>query len=225
MKISFFDAMLFFQWGCMLASGIFSIRLIAKSVFPSYMNKFYWYSVVAATLAITNFLEMRIHFMDENIFNIVINVLLLFHFLFLSLFINRVLPDKKKPKYAKLFLSLFLVLIIVCIIVKKIYQSQPLAYSFVNFGLVLFCCIYYIQLFREIPKADLLKEPSFWVVNGVFFCMCATIPISSLSDYLHDNLPYDSYLSIHSTVSFAYGVMHLFFIKAYLLCSTSHPKA
>lgn len=222
--MTFYDILLYFQWICTLGSAIFSIRLIRNSNIPKYMNKFYWYSFIAVFLVMFNFLQKFFNITSKSVSGIIHSSLLLFHFIFLCLFIYRVLPNKKISKYIIILFFLFLFVILFCIFTNDLSAPQNKAYAFTNFGLVIFCCFYYLQLFESMPTINLLKEPSFWIISGIFFCMCATIPLTSLRGYLYDNIPYNLYLSIGSIGFFAYGVMHLFFIKAYL-CSTSQPKA
>ncbi|MEP7107110.1 MAG: hypothetical protein ABI760_03995 [Ferruginibacter sp.] len=188
------------------------------------MNKFYWYSFVAFILVLFDLLQKYFSIASKNVYDLFYSILLLFHFIFLSLFIYRVLPNKKNSKYLKLLFFLFLLVILFCLFTNDLSIPQSTAYAFTNLGLVLFCCFYYLQLFDEMPTVNLLKEPAFWIISGIFFCMCATIPLNSLRGYLLDNIPYEIYLSMGGIGFFAYGVMHLFFIKAYL-CSTSQPKA
>lgn len=224
MKITFYDAIFFFQWGCMLASFIFSVRLMGNKKIPKYMNKFYWYSLVAALLGLYNFLYKHFNITSENVYDVLHSSLLLFHFIFLSHFIYQVVPNKKISKYIMLVFFLFLMVILFCLLTNDFSKNNSNAFAFTNLGLVLLCCLYYLQLFEEMPTINLLKEPSFWIISGIFFSMCATIPVSSLRGYLFSNIPYQLYLSMGGIGSFAYGVMHLFFVKAYL-CSINQPKA
>jgi len=224
MKISLNDILLFFQWGCMLASSVFSLKLIGNASIPKYMEKFYWYSFIATFSSSFNYIQKYGYIFSKNVSVVLQSSLLLFHFIFLSLFIYRVLPTKIDSKEIKILFFLLLLIIIYCVFTNDLTIPAYKAYSFTNFGLVLFCCFYYLQLFESMPTINLLKEPSFWIISGVFFCMCATIPLTSLRGYLYHNIPYNLYLSMGGIGFFAYGVMHLFFIKAYL-CSISQPKA
>ena len=224
MKISFYDIFLYFQWICTIASFIFSIRLIGNKNIPKYMNKFYWYPFIAVTLVLFNFLQKYFNIASKIVSGVIHSSLLIFHFIFLSIFIYRILPNKRLSVYFKLLFFLILFIILFCLFTNDLSMPQHKAYAFTNFGLVLFCCLYYFQLFEAMPTVNLLKEPSFWIINGVLFCMCATIPLVSLSGYLIANMPYDLHLSMGGIGFFAYGGMHLFFIKAYL-CSISQSKA
>ncbi|MCW3092438.1 MAG: hypothetical protein JWP81_3507 [Ferruginibacter sp.] len=220
MKLNFFDSLLFFQWACMIASATISLKLIGNKRTPEYMNKFYLYSLIAGVYSIYAISQKYFHFTSKHTLDLFGTVLLIFHFIFLSSFIYGVLPNKKLSFLSKLMFTSLLIAVIFFIFIDNIY----IAIALTNFSLVVFCCFYYLQLFEKMPSVILLKEPSFWVINGIFFCMCATIPVYSLRDYFFTNYPYDLFLTIGCIISFSYGMMHLFFIKAYL-CSTSLPKA
>lgn len=121
---------------------------------------------------------------------------------------------------------LFLVfgtLVVICLFTNDLSILISTAFAISNLGLVLFCSFYYFQLFESMPTLDLLKEPSFWILNGIFFCMCATIPVLAIKYYFVDKLSASVYSTIEVIIPFFYGIMHLFFIKAYL-CSPSRHK-
>ena len=223
MKVTFYELILFFQWACMLASALVSLRLIRNTNAPKYMDKFYWYSIVAGLLSIYSFLHKYFNISNSVTSGILHSSLLLFHFVFLCWFIYRVLPKKNNLVALKFIFILFIFVISFCLITNSIAIHQSNAFAFTNFGLVLFCCVYYYQLFKDVPSLTLLKEPSFWIINCIFFCMCATVPMYGVRGYLYNIISYDLYLSLGSIGSFSYGIMHLFFIKAYL-CSINRLK-
>ena len=224
MKLPLYDIFLFFQWGCMIASSIFSLKLVGNKRIPSYMHKFYWYSIIVALVSIYSFLFKYFSVTNKNISGVLHSFLLLFHFIFLSLFIYRALPNKNISGYIKFLFFLFLSFILFCLFTIDVTIPKSIGYAISNFALVLFCCVYYSQLFEEIPNIRLSKEPSFWIISGIFLCMCTTVPLSAIRGYLFNNMPSEFYFLMGTLGSFAYGVMHLFFIKAYL-CSINQPKA
>ena len=224
MRLSLYEIFLFFQWGCMVASSLFSLTLIGNKRIPKYMGKFYWYSIIVASVSVYTFLYRYFNVTNKYVSGVLHSFLLLFHFIFLSLFIYSVLPNKNISRFIKFLFFLFLSTLLLCLFTIDITIPKSIGYAFSNFGLVLFCCVYYSQLFEEMPTIILIKEPSFWIISGVFLCMCTTIPLSAIRGYLFNNMPSELYFLMGTLGSFAYGVMHLFFIKAYL-CSISQPKA
>jgi len=225
MKLFFYDFVVFFQWGCMVASAIFSLRMIGNSRIALYIRGFYWYSVVAGLLALFTFSHQYLRYLSIvslNTMLLIDDILLVFHFIFLSHFIFRVSRHQNVSKLIKILFYLFLLVILVCLFTNDLKQEFS-AFAFANFGLVLFCCLYYFQIFEETPAINLLKEPSFWVVNGIFSCMCITIPVISLRGFFFVHGSKEMHASMIAVASFAYGVMHLFFIKAYL-CAVKNSK-
>ncbi|MEO7767288.1 MAG: hypothetical protein ABIS01_07670, partial [Ferruginibacter sp.] len=114
----------------MLASGIVSLRLVGNKKIQQYMNKFYWYSVVVATLSFYTILNAYFHFLGLKALGVLQSSLLLFHFAFLSLFIYRVLPNKKFGGYMKLIFILFLILIAFCMFETDLSKRHSKGYTF-----------------------------------------------------------------------------------------------
>ena len=207
----------------MLASSIFSLRLAGDKRVPKYMQQFYWYTIVAALFSFYNFFQKYFNISSQNAFGFFHSTLLLFHFIFLSYFIYCALPKKIIPKVIKLLFFFFFLMILTCLLTNDLNKPQSAAFTICNLGLVIFCCFYFSQLFEEMPTMNLLNEPSFWTIIGIFFCMCATIPLGAIRTSIFDNKPYELYFLVGTLGYFSYGVMHLFFIKAYL-CSINPPK-
>lgn len=187
------------------------------------MNQFHWYFAVGAILAIATFLKKYWVLYDQKLASLINSSCLLFHFIFLSAFIYCTLPYKKSILYRVIFL-VCTVLIIFCLFTNNSYTLPSNAFAISNLGLVIFCCFYYYQLFEAVPTITLLKEPSFWIITGIFFCMCSTVPILAIRFYLLHNTSQKFYSTIEIVIPFAYGVMHLFFIKAYV-CSIRFRRA
>ena len=202
----------------MILSFIFSLRLIKNSKkIISYMRGFYWYPVVGMLIVIPGVLST--YFDLSFSFSLTVNnILLIFHFTFLSLFIIKVMPRKKEIKYLKSIFWVFLLLIIYLLIKNDISTQVNHIFSVSNFGLSIFCIIYYFKLFNNLPTLNLRKDPAFWIVTGVFFAMALNIPICATIDFLKNKISYDAYLIFASILMFCYSIMHLFFIKA-ILCT------
>ena len=198
-----------------LFSFINSLRLIRNSNIPVYMKGFYWYTTVALLMALLHLSERYLHLIPHDVFRITNLISLLFHFSFLSLFILQFLSARKERFYFKFIFTLFIITLLFFIILDIIHH-YVISFATANTGLLIFCIFYYNQLFRLPPTLNLLKEPSFWIITGVFFGMSSTIPVSFMGGYLYHNLPKNIYFSITTIVPFGYGMMHLFFIKAFL---------
>jgi len=119
--------------------------------------------------------------------------------------------------------AVFLVLLFFLLSVYDIKQDNTLAFGITNFGLMVFSLLYYFSLLNNTtPIINLLKEPSFWIITGVFFSMSLHIPVLFSMGYLHDKISLANFRFLMSASMVCYGIMHLFFIKAYL-CAI-HPQ-
>ncbi len=186
------------------------------------MVGFFWYPLIALLVTLSVFINKNF-FYGNSLGSIINNLSLIFHYSFLSSFIIRVLPQKNKPRFIKVIFLFFLFLIIMTLLLSDMNTQVHVAFSISNLGLTIFCIIYYYQLFNNIPIIDLRKEPSFWIVTGVFFCMSMFIPISATRDYLKLKIGDAAQNFLYSILVFCYIVMHLFFVKAYL-CAARQPK-
>lgn len=206
-----------------LFSFVTSLRLVRNNSIPVYMKGFYWYTTLNICIAVLRGLERHFHLIPQELFRITILLSLLFHFAFLSLFISQFYSTKKEKDYFKILFWLFIVSVIIFIIIDIIYH-YVIAFGITNTGLFIFCIYYYYQLFRNPPTLNLLRESSFWIITGILFGMSTTIPIFFMGGYLYHNLPRNIFYSIATIAPFGYGIMHLFFIKAFLCSVRPHRK-
>ena len=223
MRIILYKIISHFQWLCMILSFIFSILFMKNFKDHLYMNRMLLYSTVGALLAIMIIFNRYFPLYGRVTVGYIESVLLIFHFVFLSLFINNVIGTKKRSRIIVVLFIVFFISILFCILTSNIAKPQSNAFAFSNLGLVIFCLLYYLQLFDSVPTVNLIKEPSFWIITGVFFCMCATIPVLAIRHYMLEKISASLYKSIEIVIPFSYGVMHLFFIKAYL-CTAKLSK-
>jgi len=157
----------------MLSSAIFSLRLIGNKRVPRYMSYFYVYSLIGGIMHTLDYFRDYFKILDKIAWGIISNSLLLFHFTFLSFFIYSVLSNKNVFKLMTILFYIFLAIILFCFLTNDLSTPISTAFAFTNFGLVIFCCFYYVQLFNAVPTIHLLKDAAFWVVNGIFFVCVA----------------------------------------------------
>ena len=200
-----------------------SLSLIRNQTVPDYMKGFYWYTGIAIFITIMHISEKYFQIIPKDFFRITNLVSLHFHFTFLSLFISRFFTTKQEKNIFKLFFWLVNITIFIFIFIDVIYDFS-ISFAISNTGLFILCIYYYYLLFRTPPTLNLLKEPSFWIITGILFGMGTTIPILYLAGYLYHNLPKNIFFSIATIVPFGYGIMHLFFIKAFICSVQNHRE-
>ena len=188
------------------------------------MKGFFWYPTIGLIIILPGFLSTNFFHSHKNYVAILNNISLIYHYSFLSLFIIKVVSQQNRIKYIKFIFLFFLGLLILVLATNKLTEQLNMAYMVSNLGLSIFCVLYYYQLFNNTPTLDLKREPSFWVITGVFFCMSLSLPATSVMDNLmHSSISFFTLSILYNTVIFSYLVMHLFFIKA-CLCSVRPQK-
>lgn len=203
----------------LFVSFVYSIRIMYSKIEPSYMRGFYWYSVVGIISTIPVFIEYN--FLGVKYSPYILNLSLLFHFPFLSLFLAKVISPLNTT-FRQNFWFIFLLctgVLIFLLFTNDLSKANNKAFAFANFCLVIFCIFYFYSLFRNIPKMNLLLEPSFWIITGIFICMSISVPVSAVADYLINNNQIQYFKYFYSLISVSYLSMHIFFIKSYLCCN------
>ena len=177
-------------------SFAFSLRLMNNKEVPIYMKNFYLYPLVAIM--------------------VLIPIVLTACFSFLSRFIISVIPGNKETPFLRNVYWIFLLPILYFLFRNDLTTQNNQAFSISNLGLTFLCIKYYYRLFKNLPQINLKKEPSFWIVTGVFIGMSLHIPVSAMIDYVRDKISIFNYIILGNILLITYTIMHLFFIKAFI---------
>jgi len=77
------------------------------------------------------------------------------------------------------------------------------------------CLTYFRELFAWKEPVDLLKEPSFWLVTGIFFYVATIVPLYVTNNYLAGHGMETVAKSLSSINNFALSISYLLFIKGF----------
>ncbi len=187
------------------------------------MNGFFLYPLVAIIVFSPSFFAIFISKSFYQFGHILNNLSLIFHFSFLSFFIFRAMSMGKNNNYFYLIFGIFISFIFVLLFNGTLKKLNGPAFATTNFGLAVFCIIYYYRLFDNLPIVNLRREPAFWIITGIFFCMSLNIPMFAFYNYLKSRISSNNLMLLKSIGAFGYTLMHVFFIKAYL-CSIRLQK-
>ena len=193
MSKSILDIIYNIQSLCIFLSFIVSLRLVKNDKIPDYMKGFFWYPTIGTIVMGFGFVGNNFFINLEIFGKIINNISLLFHFSFLSIFIIRTMRGTIHNRFLKLLFVVFFCLILFSLSIYNIKEMNKPGFAIANFGLSIFCVIYYYQLFNNIPTLHLRKEPSFWIITGIFFCMSLHVPIFAIINYLHFKILSSSY--------------------------------
>jgi len=208
----------------MFLAFAFSLQTIRNKSVVAYMQGFYWYSVIAIILSGIGIVQFISNNSITGLLFLINKVSYIFHYVFLGAFISRVVKSHRVKRVLLFFLVIFLI-VITYILIRTLNQHQSyVIQSITNFALVFCCLFYYFDLFENIPVKNLFKEPAFWVITGLFLCLTISVPLNTVRNFYLRNSSDGINLYAGAISGFAYGIMHLFFVKAYL-CSINLKAA
>jgi hypothetical protein len=134
------------------------------------------------------------------------------------------LNDRKKSKKIKILFLSTLLIAVYLIYFNSTNTPNLHIHALSNICKTIFCIFFYNKLFKNTPHQNILLEPSFWIVTGLIFYSCLSLPFYALNSYIRQQfVPVISY-NIFSISNMLIIIMHLFFLKAYL-CTTRLLKA
>lgn len=209
--------------GVILISFIMALFIRRYKHIPYYMKSFYVYPLIALLISINTILfryfnlypAYALYFLQKN--------LLIIDFIFFGLFSNYLLRYNRYKNFIKIIFAIFAIATIYFTYSYDIDKPVYRAHVAVNLGKCLFCLFYFNSLFNDKDVLQLKKEPSFWIVTGVFFYSSITLPAYAIYDYLRANL--SKFLSdgIFAATNMAIIIMHILFIQSYM-CSARYKK-
>lgn len=143
-----------------------------------------------------------------------------FHFSILSFFIYTVL--KKKLKIYKVIFLLILSLLITMNFIdikNETYYSATIS----NFGMILFSLFFYLDLIKNKHDELVEKDPTIYIINGIFFGAGFLVPILIFGNHLREILDPNIYYWIAILSPMGTIIMNLFFLKS-ILCIRQNTK-
>lgn len=119
----------------------------------------------------------------------------------------------------KLAIGLFILFLVYftgsTLIGKGIYQFNDLAVFFESVIIVFLCLVFFRELFTRPEPIDLLRDPSFWLVTGIFFYVATIFPLFLTASYLRTHGLEKINRTLYSINNFAISITYLIFIKGY----------
>lgn len=201
-------------------NSVLAITLVVSFLFcyrkqnPSYLRFFPFYHLFACCIEIVT----SFYFIADQSLSLVerppYNLFTIAEFLFFWFFIFSQLTGRMYK-------------LILCgggVIASGLLLSFLLKYRLLNFPVwqgaitttiffILGCLLYFSNIFRNLPYANLSKEPSFWIITGLFFYSVIEAPtLAVVVNYMPKATSAVLYVLINGI---AYLLLHILFIKAY----------
>lgn len=205
-------------------SFIIALSVSRMSNSRAYMKYFFIYPLVGILLSVNTILIKRYYLYPKFINFSLQNFLSLIDLTFWFFFFSNVFGRKNAlAKLRVLYFTTFC-LALLSYIFNPNDKPNLHVVSLINICKTLFCIYYYFDLFKKAPNQKIKSEPSFWIVAGLLFYSCLSVPFYALNDYLRSQFPFTIADNIFSVSNILIIIMHFFFIKAFL-CTLQLRKA
>ena len=130
-----------------------------------------------------------------------------------SMFLNKI----KKL----LFLSIIIQIILLLIVLTTNTEIKPAISS--NLFFIFITLFDLKELMNNKPTLKIVKSSAFWIVMGIFYCSCISLPVNSLIPFIPKNQEYQNLrFQIYSISNMSLLVLYVFIIKSYLCLK--HPQ-
>jgi hypothetical protein len=143
------------------------------------------------------------------------NLFTVFETLAFSYFLFLIIRSRQIKKISFLLLALFLLFFIQSSLKDGLQHTNDLAVVFESIIIVILCLTFFRELFTRSEPIDLLKEPSFWLVTGIFFYLTVIFPLFLADSYLKSHGLIKVAQGLYSINNFALCVTYLLFIKGF----------
>lgn len=210
-----------------IGTGVILISLILAVIVPknniAYMKGFFICPLISLLVSV-NSISSRFYFLYPIEKNFLIqSILHLFDLLFWTWFFLKVLNEKKDSRNVKiLFVT---TLLFACYLLFKSTSNSNLhIHALSNMCKTFFCIFFYNNLFKKLPDQNILLKPSFWIVTGLIFYSCLSLPFYALSNYVKARFSPLFFSNIFAISNMLIIIMYLFFIKAFV-CTIRLHKA
>lgn len=211
------------MWITNLVALGFGVLYCYKNYNPGYLRIFPPYLLVSFGV------EVLVNPYINNIFNFrpfadhqryamyaLYNLFTLFEIAVFSWFLFRIIRSAR--------IKILLVALLVFFLPFFIQSSYPLdlgrhfndqAVLLESIIIIIPCLVYFKELFARPEPVDLLTEPAFWLVTGVFFYLATVFPLFLTRPYLQDLGMKKIAQSLYSINNFALSITYILFIKGY----------
>lgn len=184
------------------------------------ISNMFWYILLSFLILSMMFTE-KIIGSHKTYWRIIDIVSTIFHFTFLGKFIlNEIkFATPPQPRYYLISQIIFAVFYIGSIYwaYHELMYNDLLSYYFSSLGLFILSTFYVVMLFQSPKENSYFKDPSFWIIIGVFIFSLISLPITMISLFFLNSSPL-FFVVIKIILAISFFILYSFFIKG-LLCS------
>lgn len=204
-----------------LGSLIIIVALIIALLFhkkkkPFFFNYIFAFIIIGGLMSLNNIIAVNSSVVKKQMFYLE-EYFALLQFLLLGLFFINIMKGTSFLVYIKMILLLTLIteiVLITLVINSRVYlYVRILSYL----ALIVFCFYYFYKILNDRPLIKLTKSSEFWIVTGIGFFSCVSLPILSFFPFLPKHQAYKNINSqIFSISNMSLIIGYLMIIKSYL---------
>jgi hypothetical protein len=209
------------NWISNLLALVIALCYCYRDFSPCYLRVFpiYLFLSFAAEVLANCAFEYYLHFkpFSDQTRYIIYNLFTLTELCSFSWFLYQVIRSRIVKKILIALLILFGLYFL-----QYYWLKEGLVVDFSSVGVVLEaiiimvpCLTFFRELFTRAEPVDLMREPSFWLVTGIFFYVVTIFPLYLTRSYLYDHGFAAMAKNLHSINNFAIGITYLLFIRAF----------
>lgn len=180
------------------------------------MKVFFVCIVIALLVSVNSIFGLFLPKYNLKICFFIQNILFLLDLFFWGLFFLKVLRDKKSQRIMKVLFAITFSIAAFILYINGMAKVNLQALAVINICKTIFCILFYHHLFKIISIQNLFKDPLFWIVTGVIFYSCLSLPFYGLNNYIKLQFPPLIATNIFSISNMLIIIKYLFFIKAFL---------
>jgi len=192
-----------------------------RSYNPPYLKIMTFYLVVSVGIEILanrfliQLLDFRpfAHWPDARI--TLYNLFTPFELFIFSYFLFQVIQSPLIKKIVIMLACLFAVFFVQYAVQKGLGDFNDIAVVLESVIIIIPCLTYFRELFARDEPVNLVREPSFWMVTGIFFYLATIIPLYMTRSYLFAHGLSGVAKSLSSINNFALSITYLLFIRGY----------
>jgi hypothetical protein len=141
-------------------------------------------------------------------------------------FFSHVIKNKTTITFMKILAILFFIITVLLEVTQFTFLTSRLTYTVELAGAIEFlslvppCLVYYYELLKNDPIANLYQHPSFWIVTGILFYSVNSIPYLLIDRFVYDNQYEHRYLLDLAFFYIPFSLNFIFLTRAFLCKKT-----
>ena len=152
---------------------------------------------------------------QSSLRHLLYNLFTVFETFIFAYFLYQIIRSAQIKKLTIGLFSLFLIYFIKSSLSDGLYHNNDPAVLFECIIIIIPCLTFFRELFTRPEPIDLLKEPSFWLVTGIFFYLATIFPLFLAHPWLKGHGLRKVAQGLYSINNFALSITYLLFTKGF----------